>query len=143
MTSSLQVHAEADAIVVSIPLKVRTRSSQGRRLMVAGGDKPSRIVARHEHATILKALGRAYRWKRMLESGQFASITDMAIAEKINHSYIRRILRLTLLSPAITEAILSGRHPRDLQLENVLKPFPDHWEEQADRSGRIPARHLP
>ena len=101
--------------------------------MVAASETPVRSARIKTDDTILKALGRAYRWKHMLESGQFASITDMAIAEKINHSYIRRILRLTLLSPAITEMILNGRHPRDLQLENVLKPFPDHWEEQADR----------
>jgi hypothetical protein len=37
---------------------------------------------------------------------------------------------LTLLSPAITEAILSGRRPDRLDLASVLKPFPVDWEKQ-------------
>src|SRR6185436_4159116 len=80
------------------------------------------------HKTILKALGRAYRWKRMLESGEFTSISDLAAVEKINHSYVRRILRLTLLSPQITERILDGQLTKKLQLEDLLKPFPDEGQ---------------
>ena len=73
---------------------------------------------------ILKALGRAYRWKRLLESGVFASIRDLAAAEQINHSYIRRILRLTLLSPELTEAILDEGRLRHILLEDLLKTLP-------------------
>jgi hypothetical protein len=92
----------------------------------------ARPVARQENATILKALGRAYRWKRMLESGEFASITDMANAERINHAYVRRILRLTLLSPEITEAILDGNMTKGRQLESLVKTFSIVWAEQAE-----------
>ena len=82
--------------------------------------------------TIPKALGRAYRWKGMLESGEFTSISDLAAAEKINHSYVRRLLRLTLLSPEIIEAILNGPLPRYIQLEDLLRPFPIEWAMQRD-----------
>ncbi len=80
--------------------------------------------------TILKALGRAYRWKWLLESGEFASIGDLAAAEKINHSYIRRILRLTLLSPEITEILLNGTQSMDLRLERLLKAVSSQWADQ-------------
>ena len=66
-----------------------------------------------------------------MSSGQFASIGDLAAAERINHSYVRRLLRLTLLSPEITEMILDGRQPRQLQLETLLKAFPLEWRGQA------------
>lgn len=63
----------------------------------------------------------------MLESGEFTSISDLAAAEKINHSYVRRILRLTLLSPEITERILDGRLTKTLQLEDLLQSVRDEW----------------
>jgi DNA-binding response OmpR family regulator len=130
MSESVQVYAEADAIVVCIPLKVRKRSSRGRRLMLVADDQLAKPIARRETATILKALGRAYRWKRMLESGEFASITDLATAEKINHAYVRRILRLTLLSPKITEAILNTVSSKSWQLKDLQESFSDVWGEQ-------------
>ena len=79
---------------------------------------------------MIKALARAHRWKKLLEGRTYATVDDLANAEKINASYVSRVLRLTLLAPAIVEAILDGRQPADLQLDNVLKPFPINWQEQ-------------
>jgi hypothetical protein len=130
MSGAVRVRAEPDAIVVGVPLKLRKRGNDGRKLMVATGNKPARPVAHHKNGTVLKAFGRAYRWKRMFESGEFASISDLANAEKINHAYVRRILRLTLLSPAIIEATLNGGSPKGCQLEHVLKTISDVWPQQ-------------
>jgi len=80
---------------------------------------------------LIKALARAHRWRRMIEQGTYASITDLAKAEGVNQSYACRLLRLTLLSPAIVEAILDGRQSDSLQLAHFLKPFPVLWNEQA------------
>ena len=126
----MQVNAEPGAIVVRIPLKVRNRCGHQRKFIVFGDNIASaRPVDRQEHTAILKALGRAYRWKRMLESGEFSSITDLANAERINHAYVRRILRLTLLSPAITETILQSAH-QGWRLEALLKANVVLWSEQ-------------
>lgn len=59
--------------------------------------------------TLVKALARAFRWKRMLESGEFVTIAKPAEREGIAPSYMTRVLRLTLLAPEIVEAILDGR----------------------------------
>ena len=59
----------------------------------------------------MKALARAHRWKRLLEEGRYASISELAKAEKIDRGYLGRILQLTLLAPDIVEAILDGRQP--------------------------------
>ena len=80
--------------------------------------------------TILKALSRAHRWRGMLKSKLFASVRDLAKAEKINEAYLGCMLRLALLSPKITEAILSGRQREELELAELLKPFPIDWERQ-------------
>ena len=64
----------------------------------------------------------------MLEMGRYGTIEDLAAAEKINSSYVSRRLRLTLLAPAIVEAILDGLQPEGLTLPGLVKPFPVEWE---------------
>jgi hypothetical protein len=78
--------------------------------------------------TLVKALARAWRWQRMLESSEYGSLGDLADAERINRSYVSRILRLTLLAPEILERILDGRPAPGLP--QLLKPFPIDWEKQ-------------
>jgi hypothetical protein len=70
---------------------------------------------------------RAHRWRQMLESGEFACSAELAKAEQVNASYVSRILRLTLIAPDIIEAILAGRQPSTLQLDDLLKPLPAAW----------------
>jgi hypothetical protein len=84
---------------------------------------------------MVKAIARAHRWKRLMESSRFASITELAEAEKINQSYLCRVLRLTLLAPDIVEAILDGRQPAGLQVEALLKPTPLEWAAQKSSLG--------
>jgi len=85
--------------------------------------------------TLLKALARAYRWKRLLESGQVRSQNELAEVEKINPSYLSRIYRLTLLSPDIVEAFLDGRQSRTLQLADLMDNLPVEWERQREMFG--------
>jgi len=86
-------------------------------------------------STIAKALVRAHRWRSMLESNVYPTVRDLAKAEHINESYLGRVLRLTLLSPTIAEALLSGRQPPRLELADVLKPFPVEWDKQLAHFG--------
>jgi hypothetical protein len=79
---------------------------------------------------LVKAVVRAHRWRQMLESGEYNSSAELAKAEKVNDSYLCRILRLTLIAPGIIEAILTGRQPSTLQLDDLLKPLPAAWELQ-------------
>jgi hypothetical protein len=83
------------------------------------------------HGTLVKAIARAHRWQGMLDSGAFSSIEELAQAERINPSYLARVLRLTLLAPEIVESILNGRHdPERVALERLMRPFPALWGEQ-------------
>jgi hypothetical protein len=80
--------------------------------------------------TLIKALARAFRWRRMMETGRYGTIDELAAAEKINSSYVSRLLRLTLLAPGIVEAILDGRQPEGMTLPGLLKGVPVEWEGQ-------------
>ena len=66
----------------------------------------------------------------MLESGEFATIAELAEREGIAPSYMTRVLRLTLLAPDIVEAILDGRQGSEVTLARVLEPFPMEWVDQ-------------
>jgi len=66
----------------------------------------------------------------MLESGEFATIAELAEREGIAPSYMTRVLRLTLLAPDIVEAILDGKQGPEVTLARVLEPFPAGWEAQ-------------
>ncbi|WP_333779712.1 hypothetical protein [Falsiroseomonas oryzae] len=71
----------------------------------------------------------------MLESGRFATINELAAAEKINSSYVSRVLRLTLLAPDIVEAILDGRQREGVTLPALMQPSPVEWERQRTMFG--------
>lgn len=70
------------------------------------------VQPRGPNSTLVKALARSFRWKRILESGECATITELAEGEGIALSFMTGDLRFTLLAPDIVEAILDGRHCR-------------------------------
>jgi hypothetical protein len=121
--------ADDETITIRIPFEIRKRG--GRKLVIApdGNDAWAPPRARIDNAMI-KALARAHRWRKLLETGVYATIEEIAAAEKINASYISRILRLTLLAPDIVEAILDGRQAAGLTLPVLLRRFPVEWEAQ-------------
>jgi hypothetical protein len=79
---------------------------------------------------LIKAIARAFSWRDLLEQGTYGTITELAEAERIDHSYVGRILRLTLLAPVIIDAILHGRQPATVTLADVLQPLAQDWDVQ-------------
>ncbi len=88
---------------------------------------------------MVKALARAFRYQRMLDEGRYASISEMAAAERIERGYLGTILRFTLLAPDIVEAILDGRQPAELGLPTLMEPFPPEWDAQRTALAAAPA----
>ncbi|MFZ1413826.1 MAG: hypothetical protein WAS73_04495 [Defluviicoccus sp.] len=130
---------EGTTIVVDIPMQWKRRG--GRKVIIApdGGDAWAPAKPRHDE-TLIRALARAHRWKRMLEEGTHGSVSEIAEAEKIDRSYVNRLLRLTLLAPDIQEAILDGLQPKALQLEELTRAMPSAWEEQRKLIAASPPR---
>jgi|TARA_B100001964_G_C14150056_1_gene561576 hypothetical protein len=118
-------------LTVQIPMIFKTRG--GRKLVVSPDGMPSWAEPKTRiDNTMVKALARAFRWRRLLEDGVYSGIEDLARAEKINTSYVSRILRLTLLAPDIVEMILDGRQSQSLTLKILQKSFPISWKEQSN-----------
>jgi hypothetical protein len=119
---------EVDTLTIRIPMRLQRRG--GRKLIMTpkGVAAPARKPSRDE--TLVKALVRAHRWRRRIESGQAKSITDLAEQERVTDAYVCRLLPLTCLAPDIVEAILDGRQPKGLRLAEVLGNGPLDWGEQ-------------
>ena len=114
-----------DTVTIHVPFHIAKRG--GRKEMVlpegaAQAPKPDN--------TLVKALARAFRWKRMLESGEFASISELAEKEGIAFTYMARLMRLSLLSPELVDAVMDGHQPANITLANLMDPFPADWKEQ-------------
>jgi hypothetical protein len=116
-------------ITVHIPITLRHQGGR-KQVVTPAGATPWIPTRSRIDSTLLKAIVRAYRWRDMLESGDYATVRDLAKAETINESYLGRVLRLTLLSPTLIEAILEGRQPANLELDDLLQQFPIEWDRQ-------------
>jgi hypothetical protein len=115
-----------DILTLYVPFRIVKRG--GRKEMLLPPDAAAERTRIDN--TLVKAFARAFRWKRMLESGQFATVTDLAECEGIAASYLTRVLRLTLLAPEIVEAIIDGQQSRAVTLEALREHFPVDWAQQ-------------
>ena len=123
----------ATSITVRVPLSIRRRP--GRKTVVTPVPEEgaeTKIPTRADPG-VVKALARAFRYQRMLDVGRYASISEMAAAERIERGYLGSLLRLTLLAPDIVEAILDGRTSATCALPALLAPIPDAWACQRQR----------
>jgi hypothetical protein len=119
---------EVDTLTIRIPIRLQRRGGRKLIMMPEGVTAPARKPSRDE--TLVKALVRAHRWRRRIESGQAKSITDLAEQEGVTDAYVCRLLPLTCLAPDIAEAILDGRQSKGLRLAELLGNGPLAWEEQ-------------
>jgi hypothetical protein len=124
--------AVGQTLTVWVPLAIRQRG--GRKQVLTPGGDPCWAPARGQvDSTLVKALARAFRWRRMLEMGRYGTIAELAAAEKINSSYVSRVLRLTLLAPDIVETILDGRQPDLMTLPGLLEAPPPNGRNSVGR----------
>src|SRR5512132_366588 len=96
---------DGKTITVRIPMTFARRG--GRKVIIApdGSDAWAPAKPRPDE-TLIRALGRAHRWKGMLGECKYRSAGELAEAEGVTRSFVNRLLRLTLLAPDIQETIL-------------------------------------
>ena len=117
-------------VTVTVPFTIRKRG--GRKLVITPDGTTTTPVTRvRVDSALLKALARGFRWRKLLETGDYATIEEIANVENINSSYVSRVLRMTLLAPEIVEAILAGKQPEGLTMARAMQPFPWDWRCQS------------
>jgi len=114
-----------ETVTLHVPFRVVKRGGRKEMQLPDGATQP-----RKTDNTLIKALGRAFRWKRMLESGEFATIAELAEREGIATSYMTRVMRLTLLAPDLVEAILDGKQGPEVALSRLMEPLSLEWTAQ-------------
>jgi len=134
MRKGVETRLDGSTLVVRIPMRFQRRG--GRKRMVASDGSELAPLSRSQlDGTLVKALARAWRWRRMLDDGAYATVSEIGDAENISKSYVSRILRLALLAPDIVEAILARETDRTLMLEKLEQPLPGRWVEQRGHLG--------
>ncbi|MBP0496471.1 hypothetical protein [Roseomonas indoligenes] len=120
------------SLTVQVPLRIRRRP--GRKTVVTpegvSPASPTSAIPTRADPALVKALARAFRYQRMLDEGQYASITEMAEAERLDRGYMGRLLQLTLLAPDIVEALLDGQPSEPLHLPSLIASLPASWAQQ-------------
>ncbi len=123
---------DGSTIIVRIPMTWKRLG--GRKAIVAPDGSAAWAPAKpRPDETLIRALARAHRWKGMLEECRYRSAGELAEAEGVTRSFVTRLLRLTLLAPDIVEAVLGGRQPKGMQLEELTRVIPTTWDEQRQR----------
>ena len=124
MKRDVTISDDGRTITVHIPMTFRKRG--GRKLVVMPDGAEWAPRPRVDNAMV-KALARAFRWRKMLDTGVHATLEDLGRAMGINATYVSRILRLKLLAPDIVDAILDGRQPAGMQLDDLLEACSLEW----------------
>lgn len=127
--TNTRLSSDGRTMTVSVPMTFTKRG--GRKLVISPDGAPCWAPPRRRvDNAMVKALARAFRWRKLMETGAYGTVEEIAAAEKINASYVSRVLRLTLLAPEIVETILDGRQPPAMTLAVLMTPFPVAWGEQ-------------
>ena len=118
-----------ETLSVEVPMTFKLRG--GRKVIILpDGTQGNPLPRATIDNTMIKAIARAFRWQAMLENGTYGCIEDIARAERINGSFVSRVIRLALLAPDIVELILAGKQPAALTLKGLMAPFPVEWDRQ-------------
>ena len=117
--------------VTLVPLTIKRR--QNRKLLIPPTPESAAATAGGLDAPMIKTLGKAFYWKRLIDEGVYPTTADLARALKLEPGWAAEVLRMTLLAPDIVEAILDGRQPRHLNLQTLRGRhdlLPRDWAEQ-------------
>ena len=117
--------------VTMVPLTIRRK--QNRKLLTPPSGSSANVMSGGMDIPMIKTLGKAFYWQRLLDEGKYATAKDLARAFKLEPGWVAEVLRMTHLAPDIIEAILDGSQPRHLNLQTIRgrhEPLPRDWEDQ-------------
>ena len=124
-----EISHDSTGVTVRVPMAIKNRG--GRKIVVSPDGQWAWVPSRPRvDNTLLRAVVQAFHWKHLLEVGEFATVSELATAEKLNTSYVSHVLRLTMLAPDLVEAVLDGKQPATLQLQQIVRRVECDWLQQ-------------
>jgi hypothetical protein len=122
--------------VTVVPLTIRRK--QNRKVMIPPPGDESVLGTGGHDLPMIRMLGKAFYWQRLLDEGRYPTANDLARSLKLEPGWVAEVLRLTTLAPDIIESVLDGRQPRDLNLHTLRgrrDQLPRDWGEQRKALG--------
>jgi len=116
-----------DTIRVVIPLTIRKRNGRPK---ILPPDEVTLRDGRTQDAHVLRAIARAWNWRRRLERGEASTIADIANAENLSDRYVSRMVRLAYLAPAVLEKLVLERSPSPMSIKDLAVAAELAWVEQ-------------
>jgi hypothetical protein len=126
---------EENIVTIFVPISIKRRG--GTAMIIDPRNAKRQDGQKYFDRNMIKAIAKAYKWKRMLEEEKVQSLADLARKENVSTGYVSKIFNLNFLSPKIVKDILSGTQPRDLKLQDIVsnRKMPDLWQEQEENWG--------
>lgn len=136
MIESIETSAIEEIIfTISVPIKINRRGGKAATMILPKNIPKDEEKPYYDHA-LIRAFAKAYKWQQVLSKDPNVSYGKLAVKEKVTTSYVSRILRLNQVAPDIVKAIMEGRQPRELKIQDFMnKVIPDLWSEQGDTFG--------
>ena len=116
-------------IRIVIPLAIRKRNGRPKILPPADMEVAEPTT---QGPHVLRAVARAWGWRRKLETGAMATLQDIAAAVKVSDRFVGRMMRLAYLSPDVLERLVTQREPAALSLNDLVTVADLPWPEQAE-----------
>lgn len=136
----LKITRDNGSVVVDIPIRFYRRN--GRFMILRNGqthcDPQPDGTLDEGVLRVINALGQGFYWQELIESGQYASIDDLARSLNMDRTTVGRTVRLTGLAPTYVQSILdTGRMPEGMSLESLRRDLPVLWKEQDKKWGKV------
>lgn len=133
MTDTMILEQGQSGTLLRIPMKLKKRC--GRKEVIVADGLHERAGNPDMDVPFVIALARAHAWQELLDSGKYRSIAEMAQDLDICSSYMKRLLRFTILAPDIIEAVLDGKESDAISQSKLTGEIPAKWHVQRERWG--------
>lgn len=123
-----EAKSEPDDIIKIVKnIRISTTSRNGSILIVNnGGNRDVNI-----NPFLVKIIAKGHYWNKLIDEGKVQTAKEIAESEKEhNVDYVKKAIRLNILSPRIVEKVLAGFQPEDLTVEKLCNIKTLDWEEQ-------------
>ncbi len=120
---------DGQTVDIRVPMEFKTCS--GRKEIILPPDAATTADV-GPRSPLVVALARAYRWQRMIDTGEVPGVEAIAAKHNVDRAYVSRILGLTALAPDIIGAILAGNEPDGISLSRLHGEMPLCWQEQRE-----------
>jgi hypothetical protein len=136
-----KLSADGKTIIYNVPMRFHQHG--GRRMIMLPEHEAARKSSEGPSGDpMVNALVKARRWQKMLDGDIASSVRQLAELEKVDQSFMARILHLNNLAPDIVESILDGKTPDTLSLESMRRKIPLAWSEQRKLWGMATASNV-